>query len=379
MTGHRLGAVLALLALAAPRARAQDSVFGIRGLGFLGQPLTARSAAMGGGYAMFDGGAVVSPASLAAWNGAVGWGEGAASRRSFDAGTGTESLTSTRFPLFGFAAPIGSRLVIGLTASNYLDRNWSVQQTDTIMPRDSAVAVSDLTSSVGGVTDIRAAAAYRLSGSWTVGLGLHVLTGAAVTTIRRDFPGDSAYRSFAQQATIDYTGAGVSLGAFVTPAPTMVLGASARFNTRLKAKSADTSAWVRLPVDLAAGVYYVPAQELLVSSTVGYSTWGAAAGDLAAAGQPRSRNVWSVGVGLQANALRMGGQTVPLRAGYRWRQLPFPVDTFPLSEHAFTLGLGLSAAQGRANLDLALELGSRSAGTLSEHFTTVVVGVSILP
>ena len=119
---------------------------------------------MVGGYDLFDGGAVASPASLAAWTGAVGWGVGAASRRSFDPGTGAESLSSTRFPLFGFSTPLGPRLVVGLTASDYLDRNWSVQQAETITLRDSTVAVSDLTASAGGGTELRAAAAEPLSG-----------------------------------------------------------------------------------------------------------------------------------------------------------------------------------------------------------------------
>jgi long-subunit fatty acid transport protein len=374
-----LVAVLAALAWAAPRARAQDSVFGIRGLGFLDEPLTGRSAGMGGGYAMFDGGAVANPASLAAWTGAVGWAVGAASRRSFDPGTGAQSLTSTRFPLFGFATPFGPRLVVGLAASDYLDRNWSVEQAQTITLRDSVVAVSDMTSSVGGVTDLRAAAAYRLSARWSVGLGLHVLTGSSQTTVRRTFPLDSAYRGFQEQASTDYRAVGLSVGAFATPAATVILGASARVSTPLEATAADTSVRVRMPVELAAGVYFAPTAALVVSSTVRYATWGASAGDLVAAGQERSRDVWSAGIGLQATSLRMGAQSVPLRLGYHWRQLPFLIGGTPLNEHVFTAGLGLAAARGRANMDVAVELGTRSAGSLRERVTTVVVGVAVLP
>jgi hypothetical protein len=374
-----LGLLAAVLAWAVSPARAQDSVFGVRGLGFLDEPLTGRSAAMGGGYELFDAGAVTNPASLAAWTGAVGWAVGAASRRSFDPGTGAVSLTSTRFPLFGFSAPVGPRLVVGLTASDYLDRNWSVQQPDTLTLRDSAVAVTDATNSAGGVTDLRAAAAYRLSAQWALGVGLHLLTGSAVTTVRRDFPADTAYKSFQEQASTDYSGVGLSVGAFATPASTVILGVSARFNSRLKAANPQASVRITMPVELAAGLYFAPVQTLILSSTVRYSTWGAASSDLVAAGQDSSRNVWSVGLGAQVAALRMGGQVVPLRLGYRWRQLPFLIGGEPLSEHAFTGGLGLAGARGRATLDVALELGARSTGTVSEHFTTAVVGVSIQP
>ncbi len=64
---------------------------------------------------------------------------------------------------------------------------------------------------------------------------------------------------------------GLSLGAFCTPLANLVLGASARLSTRLKASSVDTSVWVHLPVELAAGVFYEPVQELIDSSTVRYS------------------------------------------------------------------------------------------------------------
>jgi long-subunit fatty acid transport protein len=368
----------------APRASAQDSVFGIRGLGLLGRPISARSAGMGGGYALFDGGSAVNPTSLVAWRGAVGWAVGAASIHSFDAGSGRTSLGSTRFPVLGFATPVGSRLVIGVSASDYLNRNWSVQQTDTVTPRGTAIAVTDQTRSIGGVTDIRLAAAYRLSGAVSVGLGLHALAGSTQTSVIRGFTGDTAYRSFGQLAVTDYTGYGASLGMFVALQPRLILGASARFNTRLKAATTDTSATVRLPGEYNAGVYYTPVEGVMIASTLGYSTWSAAAGDLAKAGQQPSRDVWNVGLGAEASWLKLGAQTVPVRAGFRWRQLPFPIPKVPtgasaLNETALSAGFSLTAAGARATMDFGIEFGSRSAGALTERFTTVLLGVSILP
>ena len=84
------------------------------------------------------------------------------------------------------------------------------------------------------------------------------------------------------------------------------------------------------------------------------------------------------------------GILVSLRAGFRWRQLPFPVPelspTVPsdtinaaLSERAVSVGMGFALAHGRATVDLAVEGGTRTAGTLSEHFTTFLVGLSIFP
>lgn len=371
--------VAALVAARAPEVAAQDSVFGIRGLGFLGRPVSARSAGMGGGEAIFDGSSTVSPASLAEWHGLAGWAVGAGSQRSVDAGTGSTKLTSMRFPVFGFAAPVGSRLVVGIGASDYLNRNWDVQRSDTVMPRDSVLPVTDRTRSIGGVTDIRFAAAYRISSRLALGVGFHVLSGAAQTAVERDFPTNSAYRTFAQVSETDYHGVGMSFGVFVTPVPQLVLGASARFNGRLAARNPSASASVRLPTELGGGIYFAALDGVTIASTVTHANWSVADSALQKAGQAPSRDVWGVGIGVDVALLKMFGQVTPLRAGYRWRQLPFLVGSDALNEHAISGGLSVGLASGRANVDVALEGGSRTAGALTERFTTMLVGVAIFP
>ena len=121
--------------------------------------------------------------------------------------------------------------------------------------------------------------------------------------------------------------------------------------------------------------------ELLVAGTVGYATWSRAADALAAAGQGRSRDVTSVGLGVEASFLRFAGKPLALRGGYRWRQLPFAADSAgtALAEHAVTGGFGLETAGGRATVDVGLDVGTRTARTLSESFTTVYVGLTIRP
>ena len=371
-------AAVVALAAAASRAAAQDSVFGIRGLGFLDRSVSAKSAGLGGGFALFDPAAALNPASLAAWHATSGWAVAAGSDRTFDTGAGTSSLSATRFPVIGFAGVIGDRVVVAVTASDYLDRNWSVQQTDTVMPRGVPVVASDRTQSLGGVTDLRMAMAYRATGV-TLGIGMHVLTGSTTTSVNRQFPVDSSYTPFTQRQLTSYSGVGVSLGAIVSPTPKVVAGASVRFNGRLKASTSDTSASVPMPVEVNGGVYYQPTAGVMLTTTVGYAGWGAAANALAADSQARSRNVWSVGVGVEASVLRVGRSAVPLRLGYRWRQLPFPSGSSPLSESAVTGGFGFETAGGRATVDLGFEGGSRTAGALSEGFLTAYLGLMIRP
>ena len=382
---RRLPVALALAAgfAAAPPAAAQDSVFGIRGLGFLDRSISGKSGALGGGFALFDPEAALNPASLAAWHGTAGWAVAAGSNHSFDAGAGSSSLGATRFPVIGFAGAIGPSVVVAVSASDYLDRNWSVQQTDTVTPRGAPVVVNDQTKSVGGVTDIRVAMAYRLTGV-VLGVGLHALTGSTQTSVNRQFPNDTGYIPFTQNLVTSYSGVGISFGALVSPGPRFVAAASVRFNGRLRASTPDTAASVPLPLEASVGMYYQPVAGVVATGTVGYSGWSTASSALVAAGQSQARNVWSVGVGVEAAMWHVGRNPAPLRVGYRWRQLPFDIPSpsggvSPLSEHAVTGGLGMDTAGGRATVDLGLEVGSRTAGPMSESFTTVYLGLTIRP
>lgn len=73
-----------------------------------------------------------------------------------------------------------------------------------------------------------------------------------------------------------------------------------------------------------------------------------------------SSDVLWAGAGLEYVGVSLLGAPVPLRAGYRYADLPFHEDgQEQLSETAFTLGAGARLAGGGVHLDLAVEIGSR--------------------
>jgi hypothetical protein len=354
-------------------------VFGIRGLGFPDLGVAARSAALGGGNAAFDGESTVNPAAFGSWTGTTGWAVASSSSRSFDAGSGASSLTSTRFPVFGFASDVSPRLVVAVTASDYLDRNWSVLQTDTVQPRDSALVVNDQTKSQGGVSDLAVSAAYRMP-RLVLGLGLHLLTGSVQTSVLRKFVTDSlAYLPFAVQSSTTYRGVAASFGVVAAPLPWVALAASLRVAGRLRAESPDATVDVPMPVELHFGLSAQPLAGLELATTVGYASWSRASAALLASDSEPARNTWSVGAGAGLSLLRVGRSPVPLRVGYRWRQLPFPIGGAALTEHAASLGLGFTAAGGRATVDVSVERGTRAAGATRESFTTTMLGLTVRP
>jgi len=391
---RRLVVVTVLLgALAAPAVAAADSVFGIRGLGLLGRPLSGRAAATGGAFSLFDAASVLNPSALGQWLGPAGWGVGAASSRRYSNGPTSATLGSTRFPLFGFAVPVGQRLVVGVSMSDYLNRTWSVATTRDSTLRGSTVTLRDVASSTGGVTDLRLGAAYRINPSFVVGAGIHGLAGSTQLSVERSFA-DSTFSDYRDVATTAFSGLGISLGVQGRVSDHLAVAGAVRLNARLTAKADDgATARVAMPAEFSGGVMFAPVRGVGFAATVGYQTWARAGDDLVAAyrkgagtavdsiaaGQERSRSVWNVSVGSEIDLFDFLGQRVPVRIGYRWRQLPFPVAGSGLSEHAFSGGLGLTLAGGRATLDVGVDVGSRTAGIATERFTSGFVGVIVRP
>ncbi|MGM0668306.1 MAG: hypothetical protein ACQET1_01225, partial [Gemmatimonadota bacterium] len=80
--------------------------------------------------------------------------------------------------------------------------------------------------------------------------------------------------------------------------------------------------------------------------------------------------------------IRLGSRTVPLRLGMRRSTLPFLLDGAEPRESLVSAGLGLNLSQAEAfilaGVDLALERGTREAGSFSEDFYrgTLTVRVS---
>jgi hypothetical protein len=366
---------LACWAQAAPA----DSVFGIRGLGLLGRPLSARAAATGSAFGLFDAATPLNPATLGLWRVTSGWAVGAATQRRFDDGTASASLGATRFPLFGFASPVGRRLVVAVTVAEYLDRTWAVRDSGVTTLRDSAVSFVDQARSVGGVSDLRLGVAYRASDRLLVGVGLHALAGSTSLSVVRTFS-SVAFTTFSDLAVTDFTGTGLSVGAQVRVSRKLAVSGMARVNSRIKAAStAGATVRVGMPYEFAGGVAFSPAVGISFGASAGFQTWSRAADGLAAAGQPRSRDVLNASVGGEVDLLRLGGRTVPVRFGYRWRQLPFSLAGTALGEHALGGGFGLSFAGGRATVDLGFEVGDRAAGVVHERFTAGCVGVIVRP
>jgi len=355
----------ALFGLARP-ALAQDSQFGIQGLGTPGRDESVASRSAGGALTPFDGASVLDDASLVdlpALSSTVALGT---SYRQVEAPNNTNWLRTVRYPLFSVGGKLGHRLYIGGGFSTYLDRTYSVATRDSIMLRGVSEAFNDQVSSNGGVGDLRLTVATRFGPHVALGLGAHLLAGSTQELATRRFDDTLTYAVIRQTAQVRYDGFGISGGALVDLTSSLSIALFGRHDGRLDQYVGDTlTLRSDLPNTIGGAVRWVHERTTRVAASVVWRSWSQAA-----ANAYNTLN-WSVGVDL--------GDAKPLRFGVRGGQLPFGPGPGAPSEWGVSLGTGRKFAKGRGLLDFGIERLSRDGGGLHENVWTALIGMTVRP
>jgi hypothetical protein len=366
--------ILGLLALSrAGAADAQNSVYGIAGIGFPGDPLSVAARALGGGPAAVDPYSALNPATVVGLPNLVAAFSGSTTLRRYTAAgdTAIGGLRETRFPYGMFGGHIATTPVsFALSFSTYAERTYDVTSTGTQVLRGDTLQVTDRLGSDGAVTDLRGALALRPWSRLLVGAAVHMLGGSSRLDVRRVFS-DSAYLPFVEQRRLVFSGYGVSGGVVLRPTRAIELAAAARLDGRLTARlEGDSVGSARLPVSLTAGLRLTPARGLGWSATATHRSWSRTQPDLAPSTQ--AFDTWEVASGLELGSL-------PLRVGVRYRQLPFSNVATQPTELVFAGGSGLVLARGRAALSFAIERFRRSGGGADEQGWQFTAGVMVVP
>ena len=377
----RTAAILVLaLAVSVPSlSHAQNSVYGVLGIGFVGRPLGTKARGTAGGLGAVDQGSAVNPAAIAAYRSVSVTGSIGTTLRSYTAlGATAEGLKETRAPYAQLAGWIrGTPVSFALSYSTYADRTYNLVTLDTISIGGDQIEVADRIFSDGAVVDVGGSLAARI-GSWIgVGVGFHLLTGSAKAGALRQFS-NTAYLPAAEEVRLGFSGAGLSVGVLVVPSPRLTFAAAFRIDSRLEtiADSVRISR-VELPKTVTAGVTLFPHRVLQWATTVTYQTWSDAAGDLAAISTVRAFDTWEVSSGIEIGG--SGVSKIPLRLGFRYAQLPFsPSDDQP-RELAASLGSGIRFASDRARIEFSAERISRKGAGADEKAWYLTFSVTVRP
>ena len=358
--------VSVLAVMPSGRLAAQDSQFGIRGLGTPGKWESVRARSAGGAFAPFDPFSSLTDASLIDVRRLTGSITGALSRRTVQANGSESPLRGTRFPVFVVAGPLNRRIVVAAGFSTYLDRTFGISLLDTIDIRGTPVPISDQVTSDGAVTDLRLSMAGRVNRWITLGGGFHVLTGSTRVVATRTF-GDTAFRNTTARAQVAYGGKAASVSALIDLTSALRLSGWFRADSKLDADILGKPvASNDLPNSYGAGAQWRLGSQLTVAGTAAWRDWSTSAAN--------GHNTFNWSFGAEIGQLGSG-----LRLGARGGQMPFGAGAQPPTEVGLSAGLGKQFSAGRGRIDFGVEHLDRKGTGLNEHILTFLLGLTVRP
>jgi hypothetical protein len=378
--------VLALSGASGAAAQGNLSTFGF---GYPPGQLSTRSQTTGGAIAEIDPVSTLNPAALVNWGGSAVYFQIEPEFRRVSLAAASEATTTARYPLTGGALALGSRWTLGVAASTFLDRSWATTARTTHQLGGEEIPATTTFRSEGAINDVRLALAWAARPWLRFGLGAHALTGRNRLTVRDVFDDSATYDPFRQDTSISYRGTALSGGVEVRAGTAVSAAASVRVGGRIRAETGDvTLARASVPNRFGVTVAYLGIANSAIAVRTSYDKWSS----LEALGQPglRAVDAWDTGVGADIAGPRLGtDRVVMLRAGARWRTLPFaarPVDGSTVGdprrvrERNFSAGAGTAFARGRAAVDVGVVRANRDAGlAVDEQAWILSIGISVRP
>jgi hypothetical protein len=382
--------LLASALLGLPAAAAAQGTLSTQGFGYPTGQMSTRTLGTGGALAELDPLSVTNPAALISLGASALYFQAEPEYRTISRGGASERSTIARYPLVAAGIPLTSTLFAGVSVSNLLDRSF---QTIT---RGSQVVGADIVTSTntfksdGAIGDLRLALSWAPTTWLRLGLAGHAISGDNRLTSTQQFDDTTRFAGIRDTSTVTYVGNAYSAGVQLYAGRYGVLAASYRRGGPLSLKHGDTTlSTARVPDRLALSAAYLGIRGTSIAIRSAKEQWSDMSG-LGSAGLPISEG-WDTSVGADVLGPRFFGQSLQLRAGGRWRTLPFDVrpivsgggfgQSANVSEKSYSLGAGTTLARGRAAIDVAGIRATRSssATTVEENAWTLSVGVTVRP
>ena len=372
--------VVIAVAVVSSRTDAQGAL-SLQGLGYPAGGLSARAEGTGGGIADFDVLSLVSPSSIAGAGTPSLFFQYSPEFRRVTAGSNTAKTTTARFPLIAGVLPMGQNWALGLSSSTFLDRSSEtslVRQMVVGGPTD-LVDVTERNRVLGAINDVRLALAWASSPVFRIGVGAHVFSGSNRITFAQLFPDSTRYVSTQQGGRISFAGFAGSLGMEFHPSRVIGFALSGRKGGNLRAQSGDSAIGDgRLPDHYSASVMYEGITGASISARVAHDAWSSLSS--LSSSNAKAFDGWDTGVGVEATGPRVMQRILVLRAGARFRTLPFAFNGEKVSETSFVAGLGVPLSRDRASFDFAVQRANRtSGGSVEERGFILSFGLRVSP
>lgn len=343
--------------------------------------LSTRSLGTAGAIGEVDAHSSINPAALVLQPQGSVFAQYDPELRTVTTSAGSAHTTTARFPNVGAVLPVNRRLVLGASASTFLDRTWetNTSRTQQFGPVDTAVTFNERRRSEGGIEDLRLAAGYALTPSVRVGIAAHGYTGSTRVTASELFGDTLQYRDVSQVSNVSYGGAAFSAGVIFDLLPKLNISLSGRKGGNATMYVNDSAATHgHIPDRYSGSITFEGLPGTVLAARYSRELWSQM-GSLSASGAA-AVDATDMSLGAESAGPRLGGYPLLLRAGIRRRDLPFPVNGTTVRETSFGGGVGLPIAYDRVTFDVAVLRSNRTGvAGVDEHAYNLSFGLRVRP
>jgi len=385
---------LVVLAVVAAQPLVAQGTAASQGFGFPTGQLGSRAAASVGAFTEFDETTPLNPSALLGWRNAGVHFQYEPEFRTTEAAGSTIRTAINRVPVVLAALPVGSRATVALSLSSLLDRTWSTDVVDRRLVGAESLYVNEISSSEGGMNDIRIAAAFRVARWLDLGVGGHAIVGLdrfnqtvllSRTDPRTTTSTSTEFSPYGQSADIRFSGSAYSAGATIRPYRGISLAVSARRGESVRLSRRDTTlATARVPDRVGVGLAWELIPRTVIAADADWTGWSSLA---ALTTRSKPEDALGLSIGVETPGPRFAGRTLTVRGGFRHRELAFDAPTAvaagvatgfeQVRENAIGLGLSAPFAYDRALIQVYGQRALRSVA--AEKSFTIGVGISIRP
>jgi hypothetical protein len=383
MTARMRFTILAALALVAlPSVGRAQGTLSTLGFGYPAGQLSTRAAATGGAIADFDPLSSTNPAALSSFGGSALYLQIEPEYRNLKIGSASENAMIARHPLATVAFPLRNNLFAGVSLSNLLDRSFETNVRGVQKVGDSTLATTNYFKSDGAIADVRLSLAWVPAQWLRLGVAGHAITGDNRLNNSQRFDDSSRFAPLIDTSTVTYVGTAVSAGVELFAGSIGGVAATYRKGGSMSVKHGnETLASANVPDRLSFSAAFQGIKGTSLAARAAKDKWSNMRG-LGSSGLPIA-DAWDMSVGADVLGPSLAGRSFQIRAGGRWRTLPFGLPTSEVKEKSISFGLGTALARGRLGLDLAGIRAVRdpvsSTIDLHESAWTVSIGVTVRP
>jgi hypothetical protein len=384
MTLRILSSSFVLLALiAVPAVVGAQGTLSTQGFGYPTGEMSTRAMGSGGATADFDAFSSTNPASIAGSQGSMLYVQVEPEYRHLtnDNG-GSQKNTIARHPLAMLAVQIRPSLFGGVSVSNFLDRSFETSERRNTAIADTTVATTNTFKSDGAIGDVRAGLAWTPTSWLRLGVAGHVISGDNRLRSAEVFDDSARFAAIADTTTVTYVGSALSAGVEVFAGSVAAFAVSYRKGNSMSVKHQDTTiTTANVPDGIAMSAAFIGIKGTMLAVRTSKDSWTRMEG-LGSDSLPIT-NGWDTSVGADVLGPRFGDHVLQIRAGGRWRTLPFGLVNSEIKEKTFNMGVGTLLARGRLGVDLAairaLRTPVASTVPFRESAWTMSFGVTVRP